>query len=154
MEPNPLLHSFLEPYETRIRSLTLELRSFVTDLVPDANELIWDNYNALAIAYSHSLQLKDAFCHISVYSKHINFGFNRGAELSKTDLQLLGKGKLIRHIKVKEFWSFPKDEVSVLVKAAVERANHLNPDLMLNQNVPVSIVKSVSEKKKRPNSKA
>lgn len=66
------------------------------------NELIYDNYNTVAIAFSKSEKLKDAFCHIAVYSKHINFGFNRGSELSKSNVKLEGKGKLIRHITVKK----------------------------------------------------
>ncbi len=96
MKPNPNLKKFLKPYDEGIQKLTLELRDFITDLVPQANELIWDNYNAVAMAYSKSEKLKDAFCHIAVYSQHVNFGFNRGAELTSTNLILEGKGKLIR----------------------------------------------------------
>lgn len=83
MKENPQLRKFLEPYDKRIQNLTMELRNFITDLMPQANELIWDNYNAVAMAYSKLEKLKDAFCHISVYSEHVNFGFNRGAELTK-----------------------------------------------------------------------
>jgi len=86
MKPNPQLSTFLKPYDKNIRSLTIELRNFITELVPEANELIWDNYNAVAMAYSKSDKLKDAFCHIAVYSGHVNFGFNRGAELSPSTL--------------------------------------------------------------------
>jgi len=81
MDSNPQLQNFLSPYNDSLQKLTLELRSFITDLIPEANELIWDNYNAVAIAYSKSEKLKDAFCHIADYAKHVNFGFNRGAEL-------------------------------------------------------------------------
>lgn len=76
MKPNPQLKKFILPYEEGIQKLMIELRNFITDLVPQANELIWDNYNAVATAYSKSEKLKDAFCHITVYSKHVNFGFN------------------------------------------------------------------------------
>jgi hypothetical protein len=74
MKVNSKLKTFLIPYDEKIQKLTFELRDFITDLVPETNELIWDNYNAVAIAYSKSDKLKDAFCHIAVYSKHINFG--------------------------------------------------------------------------------
>ena len=78
----------------------MELRDFITDLVPRANELIWDNYYAVAMACSKSEKLKDAFCHIAVYSQHVNFGFNRGAELTNWNVKLNGEGKLIRHISI------------------------------------------------------
>ena len=61
MNPNPELKKFLLPYNKSIQKLALELRNFVVELVPQANELIWDNYNAVAIAYSKSKKLKDAF---------------------------------------------------------------------------------------------
>jgi hypothetical protein len=153
MKPNPNLKKFLEPYDEEIQVLTLELRDFITDLVPQANELIWDNYNAVAMAYSKSEKLKDAFCHISVYSKHINFGFNRGAELTSTELKLEGKGKLIRHISVKNLKSFPKKEIKNLIWEAVGISEERNTDLT-HKNLPAkSNVMSISEKKIRPNGK-
>jgi len=120
MNPNPKLKKFLKPYDKGIQELTVELRNFVTNLVPGANELIWDNYNAVALAYSKSEKLKDAFCHIAVYSKHVNFGFNRGSELTKGPLKLEGTGKLIRHISLKNLESFPEEEISKLIRQAVE----------------------------------
>ena len=150
MKPNPELKKFIEPYDERIQKLTLELRDFITDLVPESNELIWDNYNAVAMAYSKSEQLKDAFCHIAVYSKYVNFGFNRGAELSKTKVELNGKGKLIRHISVTDFQTFPKREIESMVWEAVGISEKLNPELTKKKVNGKSIVMSISEKKRRP----
>jgi hypothetical protein len=129
MKVNPELNIFLKPYDIEIQKLTLELRDFITDLVPQANELIWDNYNAVTMAYSKSEKLKDAFCHIAVYSKHVNFGFNRGAELTKETIKLKGKGKLIRHISVKDFESFPKKEIAIMICEAVGISENINKEL-------------------------
>ncbi len=150
MKPNPLLKKFIEPYDERIQNLTLELRNFITDLVPESNELIWDNYNAVAMAYSKSEKLKDAFCHIAVYPGHVNFGFNRGAELSKTNVKLNGKGKLIRHISVMDFQSFPKQEIINMIWEAVGISENLNNELTKKNSQPKSLVMSISEKKIRP----
>ena len=150
MKPNPDLLKFIAPYDEHIQSLTMDLRNFITELVPQANELIWDNYNAVAIAYSKSLQLKDAFCHIAVYSKHVNFGFNRGAELAKTDIKLSGTGKLIRHLTVKDFESFPSEEIRPMVWEAVGISEKRNPTLVDITEEPQSKVMSISAKKVRP----
>ena len=150
MKPNPELKKFIEPYDEGIQKLTLELRNFITDLMPQANELIWDNYNAVAMAYSKSEKLKDAFCHIAVYSQHVNFGFNRGAELTKATIKLNGKGKLIRHISVKNFQSFPKEDIKNMIWEAVGISEKLNSELIDNNNRPKSIVMSISEMKIRP----
>lgn len=154
MKPNPKLKKFIEPYDADIQKLTFQLRDFITDLVPQANELIWDNYNAVAIAYSKSEQLKDAFCHIALYSGHINFGFNRGSELTKTSVQLNGKGKLIRHISLQDFEAFPIPEITKMIWEAVGISEKLNNELIGESNTPKSIVMSISEKKIRPNKKA
>ncbi len=150
MKPNPQLKTFLQPYSAEIQSLAMNLRDFITELVPEANELIWDNYNALAIAYSKSDKLKDAFCHIAVYSKHVNFGFNRGAELSGSSIKLNGKGKLIRHISVKNFDAFPKEAIQKMIWEAAGISENHNQELLATNRSPRSIVMSISEKKIRP----
>ena len=152
MKPNPKLNAFLSPYAPEIRSLTIALRNFITDLVPEANELIWDNYNAVAMAYSKSTQLKDAFCHIAVYANHVNFGFNRGAELTNHNLDLLGKGKLIRHLKLTQFNAFPTQEITPLIWQALGISEQINPQLIGELPSPQSKVMSISKKKIRPNS--
>ena len=154
MNPNPQLYDFLAPYDEHIQKLVLDLRGFVVDWVPEANELIWDNYNAVAIAYSKSKQLKDAFCHLAVYVRHVNFGFNRGTELTSTALQLDGSGKLIRHLTVKNLETFPKDEIASLVREAVQIAEERNSALKGLNEAPQSIVMSVSKKKLRPKTRS
>ncbi len=151
MKPNPQLKKFIQPYDEGIQKLVIELRNFLTELVPQANELIWDNYNAVAMAYSKSEKLKDAFCHISVYAKHVNLGFNRGAELTITNINLNGKGKLIRHISLKNLQSFPKEEVKNMILEAVAISEKLNSKLKEINTHPKSMVMSISEKKLRPN---
>ncbi|MEL6987251.1 MAG: hypothetical protein AAGK97_05425 [Bacteroidota bacterium] len=152
MKVNPELIKFLQPYEDSIQKLTLDLRSFIIDLVPEVNELIWDNYNAVAMAYSKSKQLKDAFCHLAVYSRHVNFGFNRGSEIDiPSSIKLEGSGKLIRHLKVYNFDSFPKSVMEKLIWEAVVNAERINPSLIQINEKGLSIVMSISPKKKRPN---
>lgn len=150
MKVNPKLQKFLKPYDTKIQKLTMELRDFITDLVPEANELIWDNYNAVALAYSKSEKLKDAFCHISVYPKHVNFGFNRGSELKKTNVVLNGKGKLIRHISLKDFDSLPKEDLIPMIWEALTISENRNTELKIKNSPSKSIVMSISMKKLRP----
>jgi hypothetical protein len=151
MKANPQLSKFLKPYDAGIQNLFHELRTFVLENCEPCNELIWDNYNALALGYSNSEILKDAFCHIAVYAKHVNLGFNRGAELGGHDIKLEGKGKLIRHIKVKDIDSFPKYEVKKLLLYAKAWSLHLNPGLKEENIKSISKVMSISEKKIRPN---
>ena len=150
MKPHEKLKDFLEPYSPEIQELTHELRTFITETIPEANELIWDNYNAVAIAYSKSKELKDAFCHISVYSNYVNFGFNRATELSRHLVKLEGKGKLIRHFRVNDMNMFPKVEIKKMIYEAVGVSENRNNALIEKNTEGISIVKSISEKKRRP----
>ncbi len=150
MQVNPDLLNFLSPYDSSIQQLTLQLRSFIIENVPTSNELIWDNYNAVALAYSKSDKLKDAFCHISVYEKHVNFGFNRGAELSDSPIKLLGKGKLIRHISITNFELFPAVEIKRLLLEAIRLSQKINQLLLHSEIVSQSLVMSISKNKIRP----
>lgn len=150
MKPHSDLIKFLEPYDPSIQELTLALREYILKIVPKTNELIWDNYNAVAIAYSKSEKLKDAFCHIAVYAKHVNFGFNRGAELTKREPKLNGNGKLIRHIKILSLEDLGSADLEKMVYEAVGISETRNDTLKDEPKVPRSIVMSISEKKIRP----
>ena len=150
MKPDPQLLKFLKPYHKEIQILALELRDFILTRVPAANELLYDSYNAIAIAFSLSDKLGDAFCHLAVYPEYVNLGFNRGAELPSGKPLLKGKGKLIRHIRVKNIISFPKDEVGQLLLEAVNNSEERNPKLHRANNITESIVMAVSAKKRRP----
>jgi len=81
------------------------------------------------MAYSKSKQLKDTFCHIAAYSGHVNFGFNRGAELTKETVKLDGKGKRIKHIFVNDFQCFPKYKIQPMICEAVEISEKMNNEL-------------------------
>jgi len=149
MQGNPQLQDFLKAYPQDIQDLFWSLRQFIIDQCPTVNELIWDNYNALAIAYAKSDSLKDAFCHLSLYGKHINFGFNRGVEINAL-IPLSGNGKLIRHVSFKVGNAFPEREMIKMLSEASAIADERNPNLMAADLKNQSIVKSISEKKRRP----
>ena len=150
MKVNTPLNEFLKPYDASIQEIAMTLSTFITGVVPAANELIWDNYNAVALAYSKSEKLKDAFCHIAVYSRHVNFGFNRGAEIQNQLVKLEGNGKLIRHIKVTSIDEFLKLEIQKMIYEAVLISETINPSLSTKKSPGRSIVMSIAQNKRRP----
>jgi len=148
-EPIPELLDFLRVYDLSVAQTAIELREFVLSLFPDANELIYDSYNAVAIAYSISDKQKDAFCHIPVYEGHVNLGFNRGTELKDQKRLLHGTGKAIRHFTIKSFNELPTNYMTQLLNEAYGLALQSFSDK--SQTIKgISIVKSSSANKKRP----
>lgn len=126
------------------------LRDFVAKKHPKANQLIYDVYNAVSIVFSFSEKLQDAFCHIALYKKHVNFGFNRGAEIEKPELKLEGTGKLIRHYKVYDLQNVPEDKLSLLLNKASDISLLNNPSLKRATIEGKIFIKPTSGKKPRP----
>ncbi|MBI1780715.1 MAG: DUF1801 domain-containing protein [Sphingobacteriales bacterium] len=148
-EPLKDLLKFLKPFDKEVQEIALKLREFVLDIFPDTNELIYDNYNALAIGYSLSDKQKEMFCHIAVYSKYVNIGFDRGVDLDDPKQILKGTGNRIRHITVTDFETFQKSYVNKLLKQA-HKLTLATLDKKIQIIIGQSIVKSISANKKRP----
>ena len=147
-EDNKDLLEMLTPFTPEVQELALWLRDFVWNLYPNCNELIYDNYNALAFGWGLSDQLGDVFCSIAV-NKTINFGFNRGHEITDSEQKLIGNGNQYRYMKVLAKKDFPKTYMKMLLKQA-----HANAQVRLKEGKPTlkgqTIVKSISAKKRRP----
>src|SRR6185436_5902757 len=114
------LRKFLSPFPQAIRERALWLRDFVWDSYPKSNELIYDNYNAVAVGWSPTDKVGHTFCSIAVgrTSKNIHFGFYWGSEISDPEKKLIGEGNQYRYILVKDKKSFPKAYIKTLVKEA------------------------------------
>ena len=114
------LLKFLRPFEADIREIVLWLREFVWDLYPQTNELIYDNYNAVAFGWSLTDRLGHTFCSVAVMraNKNIHFGFYWGSQIADPDKMLLGKGNQYRYILVKDKANFPKTYIKKLLKDA------------------------------------
>ncbi|MCI0602480.1 DUF1801 domain-containing protein [bacterium] len=114
------LLKFLKPFDKDIQEISLWLREFVWDLYPHANELIYDNYNALAFGWSPTDRVGHTFCSVAVgrSSNNVHFGFYWGSEIADPDKLLLGQGNQYRYILVKNQKDFPKTYIKKLIKEA------------------------------------
>ena len=144
------LLKFLKPFEADIQEIALWLREFVWDLYPTANELIYDNYNALAYGWSPTDRLGHTFCSIAVgrSSGNVHFGFYWGSQISDPKKILLGKGNQYRYILVKTKSDFPKTYIKKLLKEAY--ANSLAKVKDKKQMIQgATITKSISPVKRQ-----
>ena len=120
-EIHPDFLSLLMFKEKDLIDLFTDLRSFVLDIYPDSNELLYHTH-ALTAVFSISEKLGDAFCMLPIYTSHVNLGFNKGTLLADPHELLKGTGNLIRHIPVSKPTDYRNDPVKDLVKSAVEYA--------------------------------
>ncbi|WP_184544268.1 DUF1801 domain-containing protein [Mucilaginibacter sp. FT3.2] len=116
---------FLYEFSPEVREKALWLREFVWDRYPQANELIYDNYNALAFGWSVTEKLGQTFCSVAVYrstNQNLHFGFYWGSEIADPQKLLLGNGSQYRYILVNDLDDFPKDYIIALIEQAWQNA--------------------------------
>jgi hypothetical protein len=152
------LLKFLKPFDQEIQDLVLWLREFVWDLYPQTNELIYDNYNALAFGWSPTDRVGHTFCNIAVgrTSKNIHFGFYWGSQISDPENLLIGNGNQYRYTLVKSKKDFPKTYIKKLLKEAYTNSLSKVKDLsqiMEGQTITKS-VSPIKRKKKTPAGKS
>jgi hypothetical protein len=111
---------FLDPFPTASQQIALWLRDFMWDRFPSSNELIYDNYNALAFGWSPTDRQGHIFCSVALYrgGSIIHFGFYWGSELADPEKKLLGEGKQYRYFLVKDTGHFPKKYMEELIQEA------------------------------------
>ena len=144
------LLKFLKPFGDDLKERALWLREFVWDLYPNANELIYDNYNALAFGWSPTDRVGHTFCSVAVgrTSHNVHFGFYWGSELSDPKKLLLGEGNQYRYILVKNRDDFPQAYIKKLLKEAYTNSlAKVRDQKQILQGA--TITKSISTKKRK-----
>ncbi|MEO0971617.1 MAG: hypothetical protein AAFX85_00880 [Pseudomonadota bacterium] len=118
----PLLDK-LAPYPGAVQRAALEARATLLTHAPTCWELLYST-RVVSTAFSLTPELRDGFCHVAVYSHHVNLGFNRGAELSDPEHWLQGTGKVIRHVRLDKSLERLRDPyLATLIEAALDRAH-------------------------------
>jgi hypothetical protein len=146
-KPPAALRTFLEAYDPAIARLFFATRGAVLAAAPTAVELVYDAYNAVAVAYSFTERLREAFCHVAAYRGYVNLGFNRGAALADPERLLVGTGTNIRHIRIAALEDVERPGVRRLIRAAAEEGRRMSAGA---RSRPRAIVRAVHGSKRRP----
>jgi hypothetical protein len=144
------LIKFIKPFPKDIRDTALWLREFIWNLYPATNELIYDNYNAVAFGWSPTDKVGHTFCSIAIgrSSHNIHFGFYWGSEISDPKKILLGEGKQYRYLLVKSKEEFPGGYVKKLMKEAfINSMNKIKSKDQISNGL--TIIKSISKNKRK-----
>ena len=143
------LKRFLRSFPKDVQETALELRDFVWTHYPQTNELIYDNYNAVAFGWSPTDKVGHTFCSIAVgrSSHRVHFGFYWGSQISDPKKLLLGEGNQYRYILVSNLKEFPAKYMKQLLADAYNNSlsKVKDPNQLLHG---ATITKSVSIKKR------
>jgi hypothetical protein len=142
--PEKQLDNFIAKYSPEIEALAREALARMRARLPGAIELVYDNYNALAIGFSPTERASDAIFSIALWPRWVSLFFLQGADLPDPKKLLKGSGTRARHIVLEEAEDLDKPAVQELIDRALESAR-----TPLDSTGPGRIViKSVSAKQR------
>ena len=135
---------FIAKFDPAIAKLTRSARSLLRKRFPTANELVYDNYNALAIGYSSSERTSDVLFSLAVYARGVSLYFMYGRSLPDPDGLLQGSGNQGAFVRLEDVSVLDRPGVKALMRAAVDQAEPPLPSRGRGR----TIVKSISAKQR------
>jgi hypothetical protein len=116
------LDSFMAKFTPEIAAHARATLRKMRKLYPTALELVYDNYNALAIGLAPSDRASEAIFSIVLYPKWVTLFFLQGAGLADPKGILKGSGKVVRHVVLQSPRMLHDPDVKALMQSAVEYA--------------------------------
>jgi len=148
--PASQLNIFLGRFDPAVRTLVRQARTKLRRRLPTATELVYDNYNALAIGFASSERPRDVIVSLAVYARGVNLYFMYGVALPDPHRLLLGSGNQGRFIRLESAALLDRREIEDLLAAAIAEGETPLPRTGRGR----LIVKSVSPNRQRRTSKA
>ena len=90
--------------------------------LPQALELVYDNYNFFVIGYGPTDKASAAVFSLAAYAKGVNLCFLQGAGLPDPKGLLRGSGSTVRNIRLDDASTLDQPDVQALMRAAMARA--------------------------------
>jgi len=113
--------------------------------LPAAVELVYDNYNALAIGYGSSEKKGDLIVSLAVYARDVNLYFIYCVALADPHGLLLGSGNQGRFIRLESAAMLDRREIDDLVEAAIAETDTPLP----TRGKGYTVIKSISLNRRR-----
>ena len=116
------LAAFIAKYTPEIGALAHAALAKMRARLPGAIELVYDNYNALAIGFGPTERASDAIFSIALYPRWVSLFFLHGASLPDPQKLLKGSGKRVRYIVLEDAATLDKPAVRALIAQALKGA--------------------------------
>jgi hypothetical protein len=124
--PAKQLAAFIDKFTPEIASLTKAVLAKMRARYPTALELVYDNYNALAIGFGPAGRPSEAIFSIAVFPKWISLFFLQAQKASTPlpdpEKRLQGSGNVVKHIRLDSPATLDEPAVRALMQEAAARA--------------------------------
>ena len=142
--PEKELSAFLARFDPKVARVARGARAKLRRLMPRALQLVYDNYNALAIGFSPTERASDVVLSIAVYPRWVSLFFMQGARLPDAHGVLKGGGNKVRHVVLDDAATLDRPAIRALMKAAL--ASQPKPSATVAKGH--TIIKSVSARQR------
>src|SRR5262245_19066327 len=120
--PESRLAGFIAEFSPEVAAVAEEALAKMRNRLPGAVELVYDNYNALAIGFGPSERSSEAIFSIVLYPRWVSLFFLQGATLADPKKLLRGTGTKVRHIVLAGAADLDQPAVRDLMKRALKAA--------------------------------
>jgi hypothetical protein len=121
-DPERQLASFIAKFTPDVAELAEAILNKMRGRYPTALELVYDNYNALAIGFCPTERASDGIFSIALYPRWVSLFFLQGAGLPDPAKLLKGSGNVAKHIVLPNPAVLDDPAVAALMGEAVARA--------------------------------
>ena len=142
--PQAQLDGFLDKFLPEIADRARGALASMRQRLPGALELVYDNYQALAIGYGPSERASEAVFSIAVMPDRVSLIFTWGVGLPDPENRLGGEGNQVRHVRLPSPATLDEPAVQALMAEALAQAK-----VPLDPAQPYRlIIKSISAKQR------
>jgi hypothetical protein len=120
--PEKQLDGFIDKYSPEVAALARAILAKMRARLPGAVELVYDNYNALAIGFGPTEKATDAIFSVALWPRWVSVFFLQAAGLADPHGLLKGTGKVARHVVIEEADDLDRPEIEDLIARALQRA--------------------------------
>jgi hypothetical protein len=113
------LQTFIARYSPDVAARAREALGKLQQMLPGATRLVYDNYNALAIAFRPDGRPSHVILSLTLYPRWISLFFMNGAALPDPARILRGSGSKMRHLVLHSAGDLAGAQVRLLVQEAV-----------------------------------
>jgi hypothetical protein len=144
LSPEKQLAGFIAKFTPAMASTIHAARKKMRERLPNAHELVYDNYNFFVIGYGPSEKASEGIFSLAAQAKGVSLCFLQGAKLPDPKKLLKGSGNVVRSIRLESPDTLDNADVRSLIKVALERAKvPIDP-----KSTHKLVIKSVSAKQR------
>jgi hypothetical protein len=116
------LDGFLAAFTPEVEALARSVLEKMRERLPNAVEMVYDNYNALVCGFVPTERASEAIFSIVMYPRHVSLCFLQGAVLPDPKGLLQGEGNVVRHIRLEDEKTLDCADVKAMMALALKMA--------------------------------